>query len=300
MRTCAGYSTPRAWPTPRLLASPRAPVLGLGRAARLLMETVRRNRTVTDRIAADIDAMIGGFAAYAGPQLAPDTIPWPGGGGAARRAAVRSDDGRRRRRPARRGNSARTSRPRRSRRPRRPGRRGRTPPRTAVKREVVDPSASVPREPARQLTERVRARRWRVGGGAGRGQRPRGAGGPADRLAGGAAAAPPRRDARAARRGLGGPPGGRGGGPGAAVRGGQRDHRVRRLGGRRAPRRPGRPACARRPGATRAWCRRRSRARCGPWPPRGRSRPPAWWRLVTALAVAAGRARRRRRRRCRW
>jgi hypothetical protein len=33
---------------------------------------VRRNRTVTDRIAADIDGVIGGFEPYAGPQVAPD------------------------------------------------------------------------------------------------------------------------------------------------------------------------------------------------------------------------------------
>jgi len=45
---------------------------GLGELRALLTETVRRNRTVTDRIAADIDGVIGGFAAYTGPQVAPD------------------------------------------------------------------------------------------------------------------------------------------------------------------------------------------------------------------------------------
>ncbi|TVY99133.1 ABC transporter [Trebonia kvetii] len=46
---------------------------GLDELRLLLTETVRRNRAVTDRIAADIDGLIGGFAAYTGPQVAPDT-----------------------------------------------------------------------------------------------------------------------------------------------------------------------------------------------------------------------------------
>jgi hypothetical protein len=46
---------------------------GLGELRGLLTDTVTRNRAVTDRIAADIDAMIGGFAVYGGPQVAPDT-----------------------------------------------------------------------------------------------------------------------------------------------------------------------------------------------------------------------------------
>ena len=45
---------------------------GLGDLRALLMQTVRRNRAVTDRIAADIDGVIGGFEPYAGPQVAPD------------------------------------------------------------------------------------------------------------------------------------------------------------------------------------------------------------------------------------
>jgi GTP-binding protein EngB required for normal cell division len=45
---------------------------GLDELRALLIETVRRNRAVTDRIAADIDGVIGGFAAYTGPQVAPD------------------------------------------------------------------------------------------------------------------------------------------------------------------------------------------------------------------------------------
>ena len=46
---------------------------GLGELRALLTETVTQNRSVTDRIAADIDAIIGGFALYDGPQVAPDT-----------------------------------------------------------------------------------------------------------------------------------------------------------------------------------------------------------------------------------
>jgi GTP-binding protein EngB required for normal cell division len=45
---------------------------GLGELRALLTETVTHNRTVSDRIAADIDALIDGFAAYSGPQVAPD------------------------------------------------------------------------------------------------------------------------------------------------------------------------------------------------------------------------------------
>src|SRR5579863_58766 len=45
---------------------------GLGDLRALLTETVRRNHAVTDRIAADIDGVIGGFEPYAGPQVAPD------------------------------------------------------------------------------------------------------------------------------------------------------------------------------------------------------------------------------------
>jgi GTP-binding protein EngB required for normal cell division len=45
---------------------------GLGDLRALLTQTVRRNRAATDRIAADIDGVIGGFEPYAGPQVAPD------------------------------------------------------------------------------------------------------------------------------------------------------------------------------------------------------------------------------------
>ncbi len=45
---------------------------GLDDLRALLIETVTRSRAAGDRIAADIDAMIGGFAVYSGGQVAPD------------------------------------------------------------------------------------------------------------------------------------------------------------------------------------------------------------------------------------
>jgi energy-coupling factor transporter ATP-binding protein EcfA2 len=56
--------------TPLLGVSARTG-LGLDELHDLLMETVKRNRTVGMRIAADIDALVDGFAEYSGPQLAP-------------------------------------------------------------------------------------------------------------------------------------------------------------------------------------------------------------------------------------
>src|ERR1700733_12360319 len=71
-----------------LLDAPVFPVsartgAGLGDLRALLTETVRQNRAVTDRIAADIDAMIDCFAAYDGPQVAPDTALAVAAGGPA-------------------------------------------------------------------------------------------------------------------------------------------------------------------------------------------------------------------------
>jgi GTP-binding protein EngB required for normal cell division len=40
----------------------------------LLAYTIAEDRTVTDRISADIDAVIGGFAAHGGPHLAPEAV----------------------------------------------------------------------------------------------------------------------------------------------------------------------------------------------------------------------------------
>jgi energy-coupling factor transporter ATP-binding protein EcfA2 len=58
--------------TPLLPVSARTGA-GLSELRALLTETVGRNRTVGDRIAADIDGVIGGFEAYSGPQVAPDS-----------------------------------------------------------------------------------------------------------------------------------------------------------------------------------------------------------------------------------
>src|SRR5580692_3274729 len=71
--------------------------LGIAELRALLTQTVRRNRAVTDRIAADIEAVIGGFEAYAGPQIAPDAalpdaVPATAGAFAAPLAAPLSDD----------------------------------------------------------------------------------------------------------------------------------------------------------------------------------------------------------------
>src|SRR6202453_4550433 len=46
---------------------------GLGDLRALLMETVQRNRAVTDRIAADLEGFIAASEPHAGPQIAPDT-----------------------------------------------------------------------------------------------------------------------------------------------------------------------------------------------------------------------------------
>jgi energy-coupling factor transporter ATP-binding protein EcfA2 len=54
--------------------------LGLVELRDLLMETVRRNRMVGMRIAADIDTLVDSFAGYAGPQLAPDSVLIPAAG----------------------------------------------------------------------------------------------------------------------------------------------------------------------------------------------------------------------------
>jgi len=54
--------------------------LGLAELRDLLMETVSRNRMVGMRIAADIDALVDGFAGYSGPQLAPDSVLLPAAG----------------------------------------------------------------------------------------------------------------------------------------------------------------------------------------------------------------------------
>ena len=119
--------------TPVLPVSARTGA-GLAELRALLMETVQRNRAVTDRIAADIDAVIGGFAAYAGPQIAPDAAlpdrgrPRRRGAGAPLAAPLGHDD-EESRAPSRPPWELEDEEPGGS-RPLRAGRRGRTPPRT--------------------------------------------------------------------------------------------------------------------------------------------------------------------------
>jgi len=65
--------------TPLLGVSARTG-LGLTELRDLLMDTVTRNRTVGMRIAADIDALVDGFAEHSGPRLAPDAVLSPAAG----------------------------------------------------------------------------------------------------------------------------------------------------------------------------------------------------------------------------
>ncbi len=172
---------------------------GLGDLRALLMQTVRRNRAVTDRIAADIDGVIGGFEPYAGPQVAPDaaavdaaladlaltgptgqTLNYPLSAPAAddeeppdsSRPPWELDDGQQAE-PA----------------PSRPPWEDAVPEGTT--RDSVDLSASVPPAPAAAAGRGVHRGGGRGRGGAGDGERPRRAGGPADRLARRPAAPPP-------------------------------------------------------------------------------------------------------------
>jgi len=148
--------------TPLLPVSARTGV-GLVELRALLTETVTRNRAVSDRIAADIDGVIGGFAPYSGPQVAPDeAVPGqpglgrPGSGGVPSWAAPLSAP------PGLDSPQKPPSRP-----PwelededqaaavgvpvaSRPPWEDATPDGSG---EVADPAASVPGEPARQLTE---------------------------------------------------------------------------------------------------------------------------------------------------
>jgi GTP-binding protein EngB required for normal cell division len=78
--------------TPLLPVSARTGA-GLDELRALLVETVTANRAAGDRIAADIDAVIGGFAPYAGPQVAPEAaIAGLTGAGAPELSAPVSDD----------------------------------------------------------------------------------------------------------------------------------------------------------------------------------------------------------------
>ena len=184
-----------------VLAGLRAHRRRAGRAARPAHGDGAQNRAVSDRIAADIDAMIGGFAAYAGPQVAPDTaLARRPTARRYRRAAGRTRPRRAEPRPAvpaavgpRRGRAGRGGGARA--RPSRPPWEDATP--DGVKRERRRPGRQRPEGGGGPAHRRVRARRRADRGRAGDGQRPRGAGGPAHRLAGRPAARRPPRPGRA-------------------------------------------------------------------------------------------------------
>jgi energy-coupling factor transporter ATP-binding protein EcfA2 len=142
--------------TPVLPVSARTGA-GLPELRALLIDTVRRNRAVTDRIAADIDAVIGGFDVYAGPQVAPDAaVPnaaTPGAGAGTSAAPLTSplddddepQDGSRP--PWELEDESATPPPAPSRPP------WEDAALDGAEREDIDFSASVPAAPARQLTE---------------------------------------------------------------------------------------------------------------------------------------------------
>ena len=265
--------------TPLLGVSARTG-LGLLELRDLLMETVRRNRTAGMRIAADIDALVDGFAGYAGPQLAPDSVLIPAAGPL---AAPLPESPAGPSLPPWELDEDETAEAIPAPKPSRP-------PWEEVaqdgdKREGADPAASVPRKPAEQL----------IGAFA----RAAGLTAVVQAMASG-------RDVQAAR--LTGWPAGRllGGRarPGPRLARGRPGHRrpwpptprpARRSSPRwttRSPRSPtrwaatsrrrGQARCAMPRGATRAWCRRRWRAPCTRWSPGKWSRSPAWWGLVTA------------------
>ena len=138
-----------------LMDTPLVPVsartgAGLGELRALLKETVLRSQAVTDRIGADIDALIDGFAVHAGPQVAPDaalaTAAW------ATPLAANGADGpvRVARPPWELGDEERAE----AVAQRSPGRPPwEDAPADDGKREAGDPAAGVPRAPAAQLTE---------------------------------------------------------------------------------------------------------------------------------------------------
>ena len=130
---------------------------GLGDLRALLTQTVRRNRAVTDRIAADIDGVIGGFEPYAGPQVAPDAaladlaLAGSAGGTLDGPLAAPTDDGddepQDSSRPPWELDDGQQAEPA----PSRPPWEDAVP--EGTKRDAVDPSVSVPPAPAGQLAE---------------------------------------------------------------------------------------------------------------------------------------------------
>jgi GTP-binding protein EngB required for normal cell division len=131
---------------------------GLGDLRALLTQTVQRNRAVTDRIAADIDGVIGGFEPHAGPQIAPDTAAAePALAGSASpsfdgplAAPTDANDPPQDRPPWDLGDEEQAAEPAQPASGRPPWEDA-TP--EGTKRDVVDPSASVPSTPAGQLAE---------------------------------------------------------------------------------------------------------------------------------------------------
>jgi hypothetical protein len=116
--------------------------LGIVELRDVLMDTVRRNRTVGMRIAADIDALVDGFAEHSGPQLAPAAagplaapVPEPQAGPSLPPWELDEDE-----------QVDAVPAPG----PSRPPWEEVTP--EGEKREGADPAASVPRKPAEQLT----------------------------------------------------------------------------------------------------------------------------------------------------
>ena len=140
--------------TPVLPVSARTGA-GLAELRALLMQTVQRNRAVTDRIAADIDAVIGGFEAFAGPQIAPDAaLPdglATGAGASAGPLAAPLGDDEESRAPSRPPWELEDEEPAAPPPPSRPPWEDATP--DGVAPDEVDLSKSVPEAPARQLTE---------------------------------------------------------------------------------------------------------------------------------------------------
>jgi energy-coupling factor transporter ATP-binding protein EcfA2 len=134
-----------------LLDTPLLPVSartgeGLGELRALLTETVTHNRAVGDRIAADIDGVVGGFAAYSGPRVAPDQ---PAAAGQAPLGAPLPEAGEQEipsLPPWELGDQGSAGVPAASRPP------WEDATLDGPTRDPGDPSASVPREPAEQLT----------------------------------------------------------------------------------------------------------------------------------------------------
>jgi GTP-binding protein EngB required for normal cell division len=122
---------------------------GLDDLRELLTETVAMSNAATDRIAADIDAVIGGFAPHYGPQVAPESALATGAGVAPLAAPLAEDDeaARQQSRPPWDLDESEQPAPVIS----RPPWEDATP--VGGRRDTVDPVASVPAEPAETLAD---------------------------------------------------------------------------------------------------------------------------------------------------